>query len=207
MRTTTLYIGNKNISSWSMRAWLCAKYVGLDFEEVLIPLRTEKTREETAKISPSKKIPALHHNGLIIWDSLSIAEYLNEIFPEKNLLPENPRSRAMARSICAEIHSGFADLRSEMSMDMKLKTKKEPNEKVRADIDRVLEIWKNCAPEKNKFLFGNFSAVDAFFAPIVSRFETYSVSLGELENYADTIRNMPLYKEWKEAALKENPTS
>ncbi len=102
-----------------MRGWLCAKFVGLDFQEVLIKMKTDKTADETAKISPSNKLPCLHHNNLIIWDSLAIAEYLNEIFPEKELFPKDQKARALARSICREVHSGFPNLRSEMSIPNK----------------------------------------------------------------------------------------
>ena len=202
--TTTLYIGNKSFSSWSFRPWLCAKYIGLDFSEVQIALRTENTTAEINKISASNKVPCLHHNNLIIWDSLAICEYLNEIAPEKNLWPQDQKQRAQARSICAEMHSGFPNLRSELSMDMKKKIIHEPTPATQKEINRILEIWKNCLKQsKGKFLFGNFSIADAFFAPVVSRFISYGIDVGNLEEYLETISNLPFYKEWKIAAQKE----
>lgn len=202
--TTTLYIGNKSFSSWSFRPWLCAKYIGLDFSEVQIALRTENTNAEINKISASNKVPCLHHNNLIIWDSLAICEYLNEIAPEKNLWPQDQKQRAHARSICAEMHSGFPNLRSELSMDMKKKIIHEPTSATQKEINRILEIWKNCLQQsKGNFLFGNFSIADAFFAPVVSRFISYGIDVGNLGKYLETISNLPFYKEWEIAAQKE----
>lgn len=199
-----LYIGNKNYSSWSLRAWLCAKHVGLDFEEILIPLRQEKSSEKIGEISESKKVPCLHHDGVVVWDSLAIAEYLNELFPEKNLFPKDQKVRALARSICSEMHSGFLNLRTEMSMNMKEKIDKEASEATKKEIARILEIWQSCLEKFNgKFLFGDFSVADAFFAPVVSRFITYKVDVGGLEKYLKNISEHADYKEWQDAAFKE----
>lgn len=204
MNKTKLYIGNKNYSSWSMRAWLCAKQAGLNFDEVLIALRTTQTKENILKISPSGKIPCLIHNGLRIWDSLAIALYLDEIFPEANLFPKDIEKRYLAKSICCEMHSGFMNLRNEFSMDMKLLTKKEPSPETQKEIKRILEIWKLCLDNSNgNFLFGDFSATDAFFAPVVSRFISYGVDTGNLEKYVNDISNNFFYQEWQKEALLE----
>lgn len=203
---TTLYIGNKNYSSWSMRAWLCAKQVGLNFEEILIALRAPQTKEEILKISPSGKIPCLVHNDLKIWDSLAIALYLDETFPEKNLFPKDKKLRNLAKSICCEMHSGFMNLRNEFPMDMQLKTFKEAGPETQKEINRILEIWEGCLKlSEGKFLFGDFSAADAFFAPVVSRFISYGVKLGNLERYTNNVSNHFLYQEWQTEALKEKP--
>lgn len=200
---TTLYIGSKQYSSWSMRPWLCLKYAQIDFKEVIIPLRTETTKANISAISPSKKVPCLDHNGLVIWDSLSICEFINEIKPEAELLPQNQEQRAIIRSVCAEMHSGFLDLRKEMPMDTKLKTTQIPNLEVQANIDRIVEIWSMARKKygsDGEFLFGQFSIADAFFAPVVSRFVSYGVDnqglSEEVQNYIKTIINLPIYQEW-----------
>lgn len=200
---TTLYIGSKQYSSWSMRPWLCLKYAQIDFKEVIIPLRTETTKANISAISPSKKVPCLDHNGLVIWDSLSICEFINEIKPEAELLPKNQEQRAIIRSVCAEMHSGFLDLRKEMPMDTKLKTTQIPNLEVQANIDRIVEIWSMARKKygsDGEFLFGQFSIADAFFAPVVSRFVSYGVDnqglSEEVQNYIKTIINLPIYQEW-----------
>ncbi len=207
MKQTKLYIGNKNYSSWSMRAWLCLKKVGIDFEEILITLRTNQTKENILKISPSGKIPCLIHNNLKIWDSLAIALYLEETFPEANLFPKNKEIRHFAQSICAEMHSGFVNLRNEFPMDMKLKTEKEPTFETQKEIKRILEIWKICFNKsKGNFLFGDFSAADAFFAPVVSRFISYGVEIEDLAEYVESVSMNSFYQEWQNSALQEKPT-
>lgn len=204
MSKTTLYIANKNYSSWSLRGWLAVRFVGLAFEEVIIRLRKDTTEQEISKISASKKVPCLHHEGLIIWDSLAIAEYLNETFPEKKLFPRDKKKRALARSICAEMHSSFLNVRSEMPMNMKKRSVKEQTPAVQKEIARILEIWQNCLKEYNgKYLLGEFSIADIFYAPIVSRFISYSVDTSTVQAYVKNISNHPLYKEWENEALKE----
>ncbi len=197
--TTTLYIGSKQFSSWSMRPWLCLKYAEIDFKEVIIPLRTDNTKAEISAVSPSKKVPCLDHNGLLIWDSLAICEFINELKPEAELLPKNQEKRAIARSVVAEMHSGFLDLRKEMPMDTKLDTKQIPSPETQINVDRILEIWSEARKKygaDGEFLFGKFSIADAFFAPVVSRFVTYGVDAKEMENYVQTITNLSIYQEW-----------
>ena len=186
-----------------MRPWLCLKYAGINFKEVIIPLRTDSTKANIAAISPSKKVPCLNYNGLLIWDSLAICEFINELKPEAELLPQNQEKRAIIRSVIAEMHCGFLDLRQQMPMDTKLNTKLQaaqiPSPEVQTNIDRILEIWKLARKkygDDGEFLFGKFSIADAFFAPVVSRFISYGVDAGEMQNYIKTMTNLPIYQEW-----------
>ncbi len=204
---TTLYIANKNYSSWSMRAWLAARFVGLEFNEVIIPLREENTTKEISKISFSKKVPCLHIKGLQLWDSLAIAEYLNELFLDKKLFSTDQNIRAIQRAIVCEMHSGFMDLRKEMPMNMKIVKQKIPSEACQANIDRILEIWRETRKRyagSGKFLFGNFSLADIFFAPIVSRFISYKVDTKDQADYIANISTSPLYQEWLRGAKEES---
>ncbi|MES2678174.1 MAG: glutathione S-transferase family protein [Pseudomonadota bacterium] len=196
---TTLYIGSKQFSSWSMRPWLCLQYAGIDFKEVIIPLRTDQTKAEISAVSPSKKVPCLDHNGLLIWDSLAICEFINELKPEAELLPKNQEKRAIIRSVIAEMHSGFLDLRKEMPMDTKLKTTQIASPEAQINIDRILEIWALARKKygaDGEFLFGKFSIADAFFAPVVSRFVSYGVDVKEMKNYVKTMTNLSIYQDW-----------
>ena len=197
--TNTLYIGSKQFSSWSMRPWLCLKYARIDFEEVIIPLRTDSTKANIAAVSPSKKVPCLNYKGLLIWDSLAICEFINDLKPEAELLPQNQEKRAIIRSVVAEMHCGFLDLRQEMPMDTKLKTEQMPSPQAQINIDRILEIWKLVRQkygDNGEFLFGKFSIADAFFAPVISTFVSYGVDAGAMKNYIKTMTNLPIYQEW-----------
>ena len=199
MNKIVLYIGSKNYSSWSMRAWLCLKYAKIDFSTIIIPLRTQETKAEIAKISPSKKIPCLNYKGLLIWDSLAIAEFINEVAPQMEILPKDREKRAVTRAIACEMHSGFLDLRMELPMDVNLRIRKIINPAAQENIDRILEIWQNIKAkygDGGDFLLGKFSIADAFFAPVVSRFVSYGVDVGQMQNYIDTIVSMPIYQEW-----------
>jgi glutathione S-transferase len=195
----TLYIGTKQFSSWSMRPWLCLKHAKIDFEEVIIPLRQDNTKTQINAISPSGKVPCLNYNGLIIWDSLAIAEFINELKPDAQLLPKNQEKRAIARAISCEMHSGFLDLRKELPMDTKLKTIITPSPEAQNNINRILEIWQqtqNKYADDGEFLLGKFSIADAFFAPVVSRFISYGVDTKDMQKYVRAIRNLPIYQEW-----------
>ena len=209
MAEVTLYIGNKNYSSWSLRGWLMLKESGLTFDEVLIPLDQPNTKTELLRLSPSGRVPAMKHGALTVWDSLAIAEYLAELCPEKRFWPEDPAERAVARSISAEMHSGFAALREHLPMNIRSSF---PNRgvtpEVQSDINRILSLWREqrrkVAPEAGPFLFGHFTVTDAMFAPVVSRFRTYRIELDELcQAYADAVWALPFYKEWQEAAGHE----
>ena len=209
MAEVTLYIGNKNYSSWSLRGWLVLKESGLAFDEVLIPLDEPNTRTELLRLSPSGRVPALKHGGLTVWDSLAIGEYLAEICPHKQLWPGDPAQRAIARSISAEMHTGFAALRNHLPMNIRSSF---PNRgvtpEVQSDINRITALWREqrrkAAPDAGPFLFGHFTVTDAMFAPVVSRFRTYKIDLDELcQSYADALWALPSYKEWQEAAGHE----
>src|SRR6185369_11753726 len=207
MANTTLTISSKNYSSWSMRGWLLAKFAGLEFEEVVIAPDDPSARAELLLLSSSILVPCLRHDGATVWDTLAIAEYLNEITPHAGLLPEERIQRAHCRSICGEIHSGFATLRASLPVNLKGHF---PNFKIwsraQADIDRVCTIWREClADSGGPFLFGERSMADAMYAPVVTRFMTYDVKLEpRLAAYASTIMAMPEMQEWIEAAKAEH---
>jgi len=198
----TLVIGNKNWSSWSLRPWLLMKHIGVAFDEVHIPLRQPGTRQQILQHSPSGKIPVLIHKGQVIWDSLAIAEYLAEQFPQKQLWPANVAARARARSISAEMHSGFQSLRTHLPMDI---LGHHPGqgingEGVMGDITRVQEIWRDSRAQwgaGGPFLFGKFSIADAMYAPVVSRFRTYDVACDAVSSaYMEAVWNLPAMQAW-----------
>ena len=204
----TLIIGNKNYSSWSLRAWLMLRQAGLEAEEVLISLDEKGYKTELLKHSPSGRVPCLIHGSLKIWDSLAIGEYANELAPEARLWPEDRAARALARSVAAEMHSGFSALRTHMPMNIRSSFPKEGRKPgVQEDIDRVKAIWRLCLSRHGgdgPYLFGRFTIADAMYAPVVSRFRTFAVELGEQEQaYAEAIWSMPAMKEWVEAAEDE----
>ena len=201
-----LVIGNRNYSSWSLRPWLAMKQAGLHFEEILIPLRNTTTKTEIFKYSPSGKIPCLIDGQTVVWDSLAICEYLAET--ASSLLPSDRKARAEARSVSAEMHSGFAALRQGMSMDVRAsKPFAEPSADVAADIARIVAIWEDCRKKyghKGPFLFGHFTIADAMYAPIVWRFLTYHVELPEASRqWVETMAALPAMQEWRSGALAE----
>lgn len=201
-----LVIGDRNYSSWSLRPWLAAKQAGVPFEEIFIRLREPKTRVEIMKLSPSGKIPCLIDGEAVAWDSLSICEYLAEKFPV--LWPAEKKARAEARSISAEMHSGFAALRQNMPMDIHAsKPFDGRSAEVTADIARIVAIWEGCRSRfghGGPFLFGHFSIADAMFAPVVWRFLTYAVELPQASRaWVKAMCALPAMQEWKAAALAE----
>jgi len=204
----TLIMGNKNYSSWSMRPWLVMKHIGLAFDEVVIPLYEGDYRNALLSYSPSGKVPVLKHGGYTIWDSLAICEYLSDIFPDCRLWPDDLHARAYARSISAEMHSGFQSLRQNIPMNCRLSRPgygRTPD--VDRDIERIVDIWTECRNQfvsRGDFLFGAFSIADAMYAPVVTRFITYGVTLdGVAQDYANTIMNLASMKEWYDSARKE----
>lgn len=207
MQTLKLVIGSKNSSSWSLRPWLLLKQIGLAFEEVVIPLRRPDTRERILAVSPSAKVPVLIVGDVKIWDSLAICEFLAEHDP--SLWPADSRARAYARSISAEMHSGFSALRTFLPMDFTARFG--PPGKVltpvRADIDRILDIWTECRRQygvDGPFLFGAFSIADAMFAPVCSRFVTYAIPLDPVSDaYVARMMNLPAMQEWGRDAAAE----
>jgi len=206
MSRYVLIVGNKNYSSWSLRPWILMKQAGIAFEERRIPLYGETSKAQILQVSPSGKVPALLDGNLAIWDSLAIAEYLNEQHPELGLWPADSTARAHARSISAEMHSGFAALRSNMSMNCR---KSFPGmghtPAVDAEIDRIQQIWSDCRQRADgPFLFGRFSIADAMYVPVVLRFKTYAVQLSpSARKYADTILELPALQDWIAAAILE----
>lgn len=207
--TLKLVIGNKNYSSWSMRPWLALRASNIPFEEIFIPLYTgQADKDRLLSFSRSGKVPALIDGNLTIWDSLSIIEYLAERFPEAKLWPQDRAARAHARSISAEMHSGFLPLRNECGMNLHRPVGGIAlSEDARANIARVEEIWSDCRERYGKqgpFLFGAFSGADAMYAPVVHRFRTYAVKVGPpVRAYMQTMMALPAFKEWTEAGLAE----
>lgn len=208
MSRLTLAIGNKNYSSWSLRPWLVLRQAGLDFQEIRIPIYEAGSAVALAHWSPSGKVPALHDGEVVVWDSLAICEYLAERNPEKSLWPNALAARAVARSVSAEMHSGFSDLRSAMPMNIRGRFPgKGLTEGSRRDIARVVAIWNDCRSRfgsDGDFLFGQFTIADAMFAPVVLRFVTYGVVLeGAARAYADTLLALPAMQEWLLASNEE----
>ncbi|MGB8135674.1 MAG: glutathione S-transferase family protein [Pseudolabrys sp.] len=207
MAKATLTIASKNYGSWSLRGWLLCKMAGLDFEEQIVDSDDPSARAELLLLSPSFLVPCLTHDGIKIWDTLAIAEYLNETLPAAGLLPKAPAARARCRSISGEMHSGFSNLRSALPMNLKAH---HPGFKIwggaRADIDRIVAIWREClAAEKGPFLFGGLPCMaDAMFAPVVTRLLTYDVKLdSDCAAYCTSIMEMPPMREWVETARAE----
>jgi len=209
MADFTLYIGNKNYSSWSLRGWLMAKAAGIRFEEVLIRLRQPNTKAEVLRHSPSGRVPALVHGDVSVWESLAIGEYLAELFPDANLWPRDPGARAVARAVSTEMHAGFSALRTHFPMNMRSSfPNRASTPEVQADIDRITAIWHDCRTRFGKegpYLFGGtFGNADAMYAPVVSRFRTYKVELDAgAQAYCETVWSFPPMQEWAAAAKNE----
>ena len=203
----TLTIASKNYGSWSLRGWLLCKMAGLEFEEQVVASDDPSARAELLLLSPSFLVPCLTHDGVKIWDTLAIGEYLNETLPDTALLPTHKAARAHCRSICGEMHSGFTNMRSALPMNLKAH---HPGFKVwagaQADIDRIISIWREClAKTKGPFLFGDTPCMaDAMFAPVVTRFLTYDVKLdSDCAAYCKDIMALPAMQEWLEGAKAE----
>jgi glutathione S-transferase len=206
MTETILTISSKNYSSWSLRGWLLCRMAGLKFVEEVVPVDDPTNRAELLLLSPSILVPCLTHQGIRIWDTLAIAEYLNEVRPKAGLLPADRGARARCRSICGEMHSGFTNLRSALPMNLKAR---HPGFKVwtgaQADIDRITTIWRECfANYHGPYLFGALTIADAMYAPVVTRFLTYDVKLdADCAGYCDRITALPDMMAWREAAMLE----
>jgi glutathione S-transferase len=206
MAEAILTISSKNYSSWSLRGWLLCKMAGLEFVEQAVPVDDPVNRAELLLLSPSILVPCLIHDGIRVWDTLAIAEYLNELKPKAGLLPAKRAARARCRSICGEMHSGFANLRSALPMNLKAR---HAGFKVwagaQADIDRIATIWRECFAEHGgPYLFGTLTMADAMYAPVVTRFQTYDVKLDrDCSAYCERIIALPDMVAWREAALIE----
>ena len=209
MADLVYYHGNKNYSSWSMRGWLALRLTGAPFREVAFHLGEPGVRERIRQHSPSGKVPALRHGELVIWDSLAIVEYLAELFPGAGLWPRDPAARAVARSVGAEMHSGFPALRAEMPFNVRRSSPgKGRGPGVVEDVARITAIWRSCRADHGaagRFLFGDYCAADVLYAPVVSRFRTYDVELdGLCADYAGAVWEQPHVVEWRRAAEAEN---
>src|SRR6202051_4382830 len=206
MAKATLTISSKNYSSWSLRGWLLTKFSGLEFEEIVTSPDDASARAEILLLSASILVPCLRHEGATVWDTLAIAEYLNEITPDARLLPADRIWRGHWRSVCGAIHSGFTTLRASLPVNLKGHF---PGFKIwsraQADIDRVCAIWREClAKSGGPFLFGERSMADAMYAPVVTRFMTYDVKLEpKLKDYASMIMSLPKRQEGTEAPKAE----
>jgi glutathione S-transferase len=207
MAKAVLTISSKNYGAWSLRGWLLAKLSGLDFTEKVIPADDPAMKAEMLLLAPSMLVPSLQHNGIKVWDTLAIAEYLNEIKPKFGLLPADAKARAHCRAICGEMHSGFSSMRGALPMNIKGHFPKfKIWSRAQADIDRVLEIWKECLKTYGgPYLFGKTPTVaDAMYAPVVTRFLTYDVALDKAcAAYAKRIMDLPAMKEWVAGAQEE----
>jgi glutathione S-transferase len=208
MNDLSIVIGNKNYSSWSLRAWLVLKQTGAAFDEIVIPLDRPETKEKLRAHSPSGRVPVLKHGSETIWESLAIAEYLAELFPAARLWPAHPTARAVARAVSSEIHAGFVALRTHMPMEIRGRySGKGCGRGVDKDIDRIADLWRAC---RNRFgndgdyLFGRFTIADAMYAPVVSRFITYDVELDDVSTaYRDAVWGWPAMQAWATAADDE----
>jgi glutathione S-transferase len=208
--TLKLVIGNKNYSSWSMRPWLALRANNIPFEEIFIPLYTDNPADKDRILSftGSGKVPCLIDGDVTVWDSLSIIEYLAERFPAVRLWPEDRAARAHARSISAEMHSGFLPLRNECGMNLHRPIRSVAlSADARANVARIDQIWGECRAcygQVGPFLFGAFGAADAMFAPVVHRFRTYAVDVGPVAKaYMDTMLALPAFAEWTKAGCAE----
>ena len=209
MDNKTLVLGNKNYSSWSLRAWLCLRKCGVEFEEILLPLDTPEFAQKISQYSPTGRVPVLLHEDRTVWDSLAICEYANDVFADGRLWPRNTASRALGRCMVAEMHSGFLALRNEMPMNCRAIDRHVPlNDALETDIDRVCFLWSTArADHKNKgdWLLGEFSIADAMFAPVVQRFKNYGVELPEIcRQYCEHVHSDVDMQAWVNEALQES---
>jgi glutathione S-transferase len=203
-----LVVANKNYSSWSMRPWIVLRQAGIPFEEQMVPFETDAWAQRIPSATPTGQVPVLWIDDEPVWDSLAIIEAVAELFPDKRLWPIDPRARRRARAISAQMHSGFTDLRRKMPMNIGADLAgKGRTPEVESDIARVVAIWTDCRQSFGKdgaMLFGDFTIADAMFAPVVTRFATYGVSLPPVAAaYAEAVRGLSAVREWCDAARRE----
>ncbi len=212
MAEFTLAIGNRNYSSWSLRGWLIAKAAGIAFDEEFVRLKLPDTAAAIARHSPAGLLPVLAHNGLAVWDTLAIAEYLNELRPDAGLWPTAAAARAVARAVSAEMHAGFPDVRREMPMNIRGSFPgRGQTPDTRVQIQRMTGLWMDCrkrfagsAARDDGFLFGTFTVADAMYAPMVTRLRTYGVVLDPAAKaYCDAVFAWPAMAQWCDAAAHE----
>jgi glutathione S-transferase len=205
----TLVIGNKNYSSWSLRAWIAMTAVDIPFEEVFVPLARPDTKERIKRYSPAGKVPVLIDGEAVVWESLAILEHLGERFPKARLWPSDSAARAHARSIAAEMHASFAALRGHCPMNLWRPVERlELTPQIDAEVARITEIWRNAREKYGRggsFLFGDFTAADAMFAPVATRFRTYDIACDKTSHaYVEAVHELAAFKAWRDAALKES---
>jgi len=208
MSNLTLIIGNKNYSSWSLRPWILMKYYQLDFEENRVALFIESTAAELAEYNSDFKVPILKDNDLVVWDSLAILEYVSEQYLDNRGWPTEAKTRAFARSISAEMHSSFSNVRNELPMNCRKKFDNiELSKSAEREIERIKALWRKCRSEygsSGEWLFGDYSIADAMFAPIALRFDGYSIPLSGIEaDYVNSVLKHPSIVEWVEAGKLE----
>lgn len=203
----TLVIGNKNYSSWSLRPWLAMAATGVPFAEVLIPLDFPNTKQQITQYSPTGLVPALKYGHLVVWESLAIIEFVNDKHPEAKLWPEEPELRALARALSMEVHSGYHALRASCPMNLRRRAQRRIGGEAEADVMRLIAHWKKMRTEfggAGHFLFGEFGAVDAMFAPIAARIRSYEIQVDRnAADYVDAILNLPAFHMWYQAAVAE----
>lgn len=208
-----LVLGNKNLSSWSLRPWVLVRQAGVPFRDRVLPFEAEGWRDAIAALSPTRRVPVLHHGELVVWDSLAICEYVADLFPDARLWPGDRAARAVARAVSAEMHSGFPNMRRDLSMEVVARHPRRPfSRETEDDLARVQAIWAECrvrasalaGDDAGPFLFGRFSIADAMFAPVIWRFRTYGVELtGDVRDYYETMLALPAMREWEQAAIAE----
>ncbi|MGD9924263.1 MAG: glutathione S-transferase family protein [Pseudorhodoplanes sp.] len=206
--TLKLVLGNKNYSSWSLRPWIAMRQIGLEFDEEVIPLYEQGSRERVLRYSPTGKVPVLIDGDSTIWESLAILDHLADRFPAAQLWPADPKARAHARAVSAEMHAGFAALRKHCPMNMRRVGKpRDLTADVVADVRRIDDIWTGCRErfgQGGPFLFGRFSAADAMYAPVVSRFSSYAIGVGAAsEAYMAAMMALSAWEEWRRDGVAE----
>ncbi|MFN3350447.1 glutathione S-transferase family protein [Pseudorhodoplanes sp.] len=203
-----LILGNKNYSSWSLRPWIAMRHAGLAFEDEVIPLYEPGSRERILHYSPTGKVPVLIDGEMVIWESLAILDHIADRFPQTQLWPSEPKARAHARAVSAEMHAGFAPLRRHCPMNMRrVGRPRALTPEAEADVQRIDAIWSECRArfgQGGPFLFGAFSAADAMYAPVVSRFVSYAIKAGPAgQAYMAAMQALPAWQEWQAAGVAE----
>lgn len=208
MAKAVLTISSKNYGAWALRGWLMCRLAGLDFVEKIIPPDDPAMKAEMLLLSSSMLVPSLEHQGIRVWDTMAIGEYLHETFPKAGLLPADAAARARCRAVCGEMHSGFSALRGALPMNIKARFKDfKVWSRAQADIDRIVAIWREClSTYGGPFLFGDRPGLaDAMYAPVVTRFRSYGVELDDLcASYSQQVLELPAMREWMAAALQES---
>lgn len=208
MSKLLLVVGNKNYSSWSLRTWIFLRHNKVDFEEKRVPLFTETTEQELAEYNSDYKVPVLKDGDLVVWDSLSILEYLSEVYLENRGWPDDRNARAIARSISSEMHSSFFSIRNELPMNCRRKFETiQLSQGAEREIERIKALWRQCRTEyggSGQWLFGAYSIADAMFAPVALRLNGYSIPLSGIEaEYVQSVLKHPGIVEWVEAGKSE----